>query len=107
MEEIIRQLIQLEEKAQALVKDAKDQKEHFAETIDQDVEKLHQEINEKVLKKDEKISQIETEYAKTQIENRKAVYAQAEQAMMKKADENMEQWVQQIYAAVLAEAAEA
>ncbi|GEM_PF-3821443 len=105
MEEIIRQLIELEEQAQAIVKDAEDKKEHFSETIHQDVEKLHQEIARKVQKKDEKISQIELEYAQKQIAMLKEEYAHAEQAMLKKADENMDNWVQQVYQAVVSAAA--
>ena len=101
MEEIIRQLIESEEQAQALVKDAEDKKEHFSETIHQDVEKLHQDIAHKVQKKDEKISQMETEYAQKQIAKLEEEYAHAEQAMLKKADENMENWVRQIYESVI------
>ena len=93
MEEIIRQLIELEEQAQAIVKDAEDKKEHFSETIHQDVEKLHQEIARKVQKKDEKISQIELEYAQKQI------------AMLKEEYANMDNWVQQVYQAVVSAAA--
>lgn len=51
MEELIRQLIELEEQAQAIVKDAEDKKEYFSETIHQDVEKLHRKLPGKYRRK--------------------------------------------------------
>ena len=101
MEEIIQQIIDIEKKAQELVKAAEEQKEHFSENMGKDIDRLRREIAERVKAKDAKISELEEQYAEEKIEALKQQYAQAEQKLLEKAAENKDAWIEHIYNAVI------
>lgn len=101
MEELIAQILNIEEKAESIVRDAREGKSELEERIARDVEKMSGDIAESAQKKIEQLRQTENEEAQKRINE---INAQNEQRMRNlegKFADNKDKWVERVLSGII------
>ncbi len=93
MEELIMKIIDIEERAQEVIKDAKKADEELPERIDSECRKLEQDIAGKVKAKNAALRQLENEDADKRIKKIEADTEKRLSELDEKYNKSKEQWV--------------
>lgn len=97
MDKLIQKIIDIEDRAQSVVEDAKKEKEELSATILEDTEAIRSEMDERVEKKKETIAALEQEMADKKIQEVKQRIAAEEVELDKTCQANKTKWVNQIF----------
>lgn len=100
MEEIIAKIIEIEERAREIVKDAESSKEGLEDELARETEQLRRNIAERAEKKNETLREYEDGETDKKIEQINAETERIMQSLEAKFDENKETWIEDIFDSV-------
>lgn len=97
MDNIIQQLINIENRAQKVVKDAKELEVNFDKVVSDSVEDMRKDIAQKAEARIESVDSFEREDADKRIEKIKSTISSEKEKLLKKEADNHTVWVDKIF----------
>lgn len=101
MEELIAQILKIEEKAESIVRDARESKEELEDRIARDTEKMDEDIAADVQKKIEQLRQTENEEAQKRINEINTQNEQHMRNLEEKFADNKDKWVERVLSGII------
>ena len=101
MENLIAKIIDIDESAQELIRDAKDSAALFDRELKLQIEELRQELGDKAEGRAEEIRRVEETRIQVRLKELDQKYEAARSALLEKRERNLDQWVDEIYEALL------
>ena len=96
MDEIIDRIIAIEDEAQRLIKDAKEEKANLGQVIEGEVESMHKDMEERIKKKQETLKDYEDEEVEKKISEINKKLSENMEKIDKKAAEKKESWIEDL-----------
>lgn len=103
MEEVIEKIIELEEKAREIVRDAEKARAGLEEELDSEVKRLHSEISARVDEKNNALLEYEDGEANKRIDIINAETERVKASLEEKFNQNKDKWVEDIFKSVVGE----
>ncbi len=100
MEEVIAKIIEIEERAREIVKDAENSKNSLDDELAKETERLRRDIAERAEKKNETLREYEDGEADKKIEQINAEASRVMEKLEAKFSENRDKWVKDIFDSV-------
>ena len=101
MDELIEKIIQIENNAQEITRQAKDQQKHLPERIDEEVAQLKARLTAEAEHRLELVKQTEQENAQAELEQMRSRMAQARAAIEQQRAENQVKWEDEIFRRII------
>jgi regulator of replication initiation timing len=101
MDKVIEKLIDIENRAQSVVKDAKKLRDNIDELVEESAVQMAEDIEAKRKAKEQTIIRIEADAADQRIEEIKRRIGQAESRMQRAYEQNIDSWVERIFKDVM------
>ena len=102
MNKIIQQLIDIENNAQTIIKDANDMEHDLDKIVDQRICEIKENIDKKVEDRIESIDSFESEDAKNRVEELRSKLNEEKEKLIETDNEKHEIWVNKIYDEIIA-----
>ena len=96
MDEIIDRIIAIEDEAQRLIKDAKEEKANLSQVIEGEVESMHKDMEERIKQKQETLKDYEDEEVEKKISAINKKLSENMEKIDKKAAEKKESWIEDL-----------
>lgn len=101
MDKVIEKLIDIENRAQSVVKDAKKLRDNIDDIVEESAAQIADDIAAKKQAKEQTIIRIETDAADQRIEEIKRRIGEAEKKMQSAYEQNIDIWVERIFKDVM------
>ena len=101
MDDILRRIIEIEDRAQKMVEDTKRENADFDKNIEQIVEKLKIETENKIARKIEYIEETEIKHLQESIEEARETCEHNTERLDKIYSENKDKWIQDAYDGII------
>lgn len=97
MDDLIKKIIDIEDRAQAVIADAKKQQQELDQTIEKETRKLERDIKQRADKKSMTIKEFEDAEAERKITDIRKFIEEKEKSLEQKYQNNKDVWVKQIF----------
>lgn len=101
MDEIIERIINIENDARELLKEAKEEKENLSKTIDLEIERLEKETNERATKKQKELKSFEDGKAEEKIAEINKMLKERLEKLSKIALLKKEEWIEDVVNSII------
>jgi len=101
MDDILKRIIEIEDRAQSIVRDAKEHKRNFSEEIEIEAQKMKKDIEERAERKIRQIQIQEDEYKQKKLEEIKKETSEKLNKMNQLYEMNRDKWVDAVFEMIM------